>query len=161
MWRACRQQPPILGCSARGLVLRGGKKKRNMCSLCVYMRVCSLEHFYCQVSAVPICSSHGASWTYSAINQSPAMAECLQIHIQDTHTHTHSHSCAYTNLWQLPVQRKTKATRDFIKRLQLLCTWARSKKDSFPRFNRQQVVLLRHFLSFSACHTLLIAIWRT
>lgn len=48
------------------LVLRG--LKNEMC-------VCSSEHFCCQVSAVPICSSHRVSWTGSRINQTAVAAE--------------------------------------------------------------------------------------
>ncbi len=76
---------------------------------------------------MPICSSHGASWTCSAINQSPAMAECLQTH---THTDTHPLMSSHKPLTTLSSE-KTKATRYFIKRLQLLCMWAPSKRD-FP-----------------------------
>lgn len=65
MWRARGQQPSHGGLPVV-LVLRG--LKNEMC-------VCSSEHFCCQVSAVPICSSHRASWTRSAINQTAATAE--------------------------------------------------------------------------------------
>lgn len=160
MWRVCRRQPPILGCSACGSVLRGKKRKKK----CVYvlyayvyvLRVCSLEHFCCQVSAVPICSSHGASWTRSAINQTPAMAECLQ-----THTHTRSVMSSHKPPITLGSE-ETKATHDFIKGYSCCVRGHRAKRIFSPKIqHRQQVMLLRHFLSFSACHTLLTAIWRT
>lgn len=89
--------PPVVGCSACGLVLRGLK---NVC-------MCSSELYCCQVSAVPICSSHRASWSRSAINQTAATAERPS-----------------RSLARSPVQKEIKATRDFIKRLQLLCRQA-------------------------------------
>lgn len=106
-----------------------------MCKYALYvcMCMCVSESFQCQVSAVPICSSHGASWTCSAINQSPAMAECLQTH---THRHRSSHTSSHKPLTTLSSE-KTEATRYFIKRLQLLCTWARSKKDSLSQDSTQ------------------------
>lgn len=87
--------PPVVGCSACGLVLRG--LKNEMC-------VCSSEHFCCQVSAVPICSIRRASWTRSAINQTATTAER-----------------AGRELARSSARKEITATRDFIKRLQLLC----------------------------------------
>lgn len=50
----CSGSSNVLGCSACGLVQKG-KKMKCVCMFCM----CVSEHFECQVSTVPICSSYG------------------------------------------------------------------------------------------------------
>lgn len=109
------------------------KKKMTvcMCRVCpvrVCVCVCVSQHFHCQLSAVPICSSHGASWTCSAINQSPAMAECLQ-------THTYPLIWVHTNLWQTSVQRKPRPPATLLNGYSCCVRGHSAKKNFSPRFN--------------------------
>lgn len=111
MWRTRGQQPshggmflPVV------LVLRG--LKNEMC-------LCSSEHFCCQVSAVPIYSSHRSSRTHSAINQIAASAEQGPV----------------VSL----VQQEIKASRDVIKRLQPFC-WQAEKEPRKRSWSRDLLV---------------------
>lgn len=58
------------------------------------------------------------------------------------------------------VQRKPRPPATLLKGYSCCLRGHRAKKIFFPKIqHRKQVVLLRHFLSFTACHTQLIAIW--
>lgn len=70
MGRTRSQQPFHGGMFCLWFWCWGGWKMK-----CVCVYVCSSKDFCCQVSTVPICSSHRASWTRSAINQTSATAE--------------------------------------------------------------------------------------
>lgn len=91
MWRACEQQPPHDGMFCLWFGVEGAEKLNGS------------EHFCCQVSAAPICSSHRASSTRSAINQTAVTSRRAS---------------------RGSIQKEIKATCDFIKRLQLLCSRA-------------------------------------
>lgn len=120
MWRACGHQPPILGCSARGSVLRG-EKKNEICA-CSSVCVCGCVAQSTSSARFPLCQSVAAM-------EHPGLAQPSISRLPWLSAYRHTHTDTHTNLWQPSVQRKTKATRDFIKRLQLLCMWAWRKKD--------------------------------
>jgi len=138
MWRACGRQPHILGCAARDFGVSGGN---NVCK-CMCVCVPGLRRTYC--ARFPLGQSVAAmehpGLALPSISRLPWLSTC-------THTHTHTHS--HKPLTTLSLE-KTKAARYFIKRLQLLFTWSRSKLDFLSRTrSRQQVVPLRHLISLS------------
>lgn len=119
---------PVLGCSAHSLVLRWGEKKKK----CVY--VCSVCVFQSTLTArFPLCQSVAAMEHPGLARPSISRLPWLSA-FRHTHIHRGSLMSLHKPLTTLGSE-KTKATRYFIKRLQLLCTWAQNKKDSLPRFN--------------------------
>lgn len=132
----------------------------DVCSVCVFQSTLTARFPLCQ----SVAAMEHPGLARPSISRLPWLSA-----FTDTHTHTLASTLA-RSLMSLhkPLtalsSEKTKATRYFIKRLQLLCMWAQNKNRIFffsPKIQRsQQVMLILHFLNFSACHTQLIAIWR-
>lgn len=129
------------------------KKKLNMCKYVLY--VCVREFRSTSSARFPLCQSVAAM-------EHPGLAQPSISRLPWLSASRHTHTQTHTNLWQPSVQRKPRPPATLLKGYSCCLRGHGAKKIFSPKTqHRQQVVLLRHFLSFAACHTLLIAIWRT
>lgn len=162
MRRACGWQPPSW--DVLPLVWCSWKKKMCVCicrvcpvRVCVYAHTCTCVFQSTSSASFLLCQSVAAMEHPGLAQPSITCPPWLS-----AYRHTHIHSWVHTNLWQTSVHRKPRPPATLLKGYSCCVRGRGAKKIFSPKIqHRQQVVLLRHFLSFSACHTLLIAIWRT
>ncbi len=124
--------PPILGCSARGLMLR---EKYEICVCSLGVCVCVAQSTFS--ARFPLCQSVAAmedpGLAQPSISRLPWLSASTHIH---RHTHTHTHSWAHTNLWQPSVQRKPRPPTTLLKGYSCCVRGHGAKKTFFlPRFN--------------------------
>lgn len=145
--------PPVVRCWG------GKKERRNVCTSCMRMCMCCVCVVWSTSAArFPLCQSV-AAMEHPGLAQ-PSIRRLLWL---SAYRHTHTRSVMSSHKPPITLgSEETKATHDFIKGYSCCVRGHRAKRIFSPKIqHRQQVMLLRHFLSFSACHTLLTAIWRT
>lgn len=136
------------------------EKKWNMC---VYVRavlVCVCVFQISSSASFLLCQSVAAMEHPGLAQPSISRLPWLSAYRQ-THTTAATHELTQTSD-KPQFREKPRPPATLLKGYSCCVRGHGARKIFSPKIqHRQQVVLLRHFLSFSACHTLLTAIWRT